>query len=92
MIFTILTLTVLVFSYMFILQPAYDPPESEVNEGGYIGVDTENSYLQKQKDGSYCLIMVDEAGNEHFLLSMIVQLNICLHRVFPSRNKSTGGS
>ena len=65
-IFTILTLTVLVFSYMFILQPAYDPPESEIEEGGYIGVETDNSYLQKQKDGSYCLIMVDEAGNEHF--------------------------
>ena len=65
-IFTILTLTVLVFSYMFIYQPAYDPPKSEIEEGGYIGVETDNSYLQKQKDGSYCLIMVDEAGNEHF--------------------------
>ena len=63
-IFTILTLTVLVFSYMFILQPAYDPPKSEVEEGRYIGVETDNSYLQKQEDGSYCLVLIDEEGNE----------------------------
>lgn len=64
-IFTILTLTVLVFSYMFILQPAYDPPKSEIEQGTYIEVevDTENSYLQKQKDGSY--IYFDSMGENY---------------------------
>ena len=64
-IFTILTLTVLVFSYMFILQPAYDPPKSEVEEGGkYLSIDSPNNYLTKNQDGSYYLIVVDDAGNE----------------------------
>lgn len=64
-IFTILTVTVLVFSYMFILQPAYDPPKSEIEQGTYIEVevDTENSYLQKQKDGSY--IYFDSMGENY---------------------------
>ena len=50
---------------MFILQPAYDPPKSEIEQGTYIEVevDTENSYLQKQKDGSY--IYFDSMGENY---------------------------
>lgn len=46
----------LLVSYSFLIQPAYDPPSSEMSMGGQATViDPSNTYLRDNKDGTYSL-------------------------------------
>ena len=46
----------LLVSYSFLVQPAYDPPSSEMSMGGQATViDPSNTYLRDNKDGTYSL-------------------------------------
>lgn len=52
--------TVLFFaSYLFILQPRYDPPAEEINADGYVDISAEGAYLIKHKNGAWSYVLPD---------------------------------
>lgn len=46
-------------SYLFILQPGWDPPEEEINTDGYVEIDNKGAYLIKHKDGTWSYVFPD---------------------------------
>lgn len=60
-IFSMLFLTTLLLSYMFVIQPSYDPPTEDMGEGGY-EVILGDSYIIEKEEGIY--ILKDIHGNE----------------------------
>ena len=58
--FWTLAVTLVVLSYSFVLQPAFDPPVEEIytDETAYEVV-IENGYIQQKQDGSFDLVLGD---------------------------------
>lgn len=51
--FLILFVALFFASYLFILQPGWDPPLEDINTNGYVDISNKGSYLIKHKDGTW---------------------------------------
>lgn len=63
-IFYMFFISVFILSYMIVLQPKGDPPQSEIIEGGAIELTPQNTYILETKDGRYILIAPDGKPEE----------------------------
>ncbi len=58
--FLTLFTTLFLASYLFILQPSYDPLAKDITEGGkYVETDNQRAYLLKHKDGTWSYVFPD---------------------------------
>jgi len=76
MLFYMFSITVFTLSYMVVLQPKYDPPQSDIveNDPNAYEMTPQNTYILKTKDGRYILKTPDGKGeeiNEYFKSQMI---------------------
>lgn len=55
-------LATVLLSYMFVIQPSYDPPVADMTEVGY-EITADNAYIIENKDGSY--VVRDHLGEEN---------------------------
>ncbi len=58
-VFILLFVGIFFASYLFILQPGYDPPAEEINVDGYMDISNEGSFLIKHKDGTWSFVLTD---------------------------------
>lgn len=50
----------LLFSFAFVVQPSYDPPQEDITSSGSMELTPENTYLMKAPDGDYVLCIGGE--------------------------------
>lgn len=61
-----LSVFIVMLSYTFIFQPAFDPPREDIYTDGMVQeVDTTDAYILEKKDGTYSLVLAD--GTEYLL-------------------------
>ena len=66
----------LVISYSFVFQSAYDAPQLE--DGAYY-IDPDNTYLLRRSDGTYVIISEKEAPTEISLKTAEMMINDGFH-------------
>ena len=56
--FWTLAVTLVVLSYSFVLQPAFDPPVEDIyTDSSVVEIDTTNSYITKDQSGNYFMVI-----------------------------------
>lgn len=86
---SLVMLLALTFSFSFVLQPGYEPPREEIEEGGkYTELTPENSYLIKTKEGKY--IFRSESGDITIGPDMVPRMKQEGFQVRESSHKKSG--
>lgn len=81
--FWALAVTLVVLSYFFVLQPAFDPPVEDVyTDSSVVEIDTTESYITKDHSGNY--FMVIQSGER-------IQINEAIAKVYLSEGMAFKG-